>query len=66
MSRDFLLGVIVSAWHLHVGHGEDTYAEEILLNAASAETMRRLARKEDYQFKRGFWAELKRRQKRNQ
>lgn len=51
----------MAAWHLQHGHGEDTYAEELIAMAGPLETLRRLAKAEDYQFKRGFWATLRRR-----
>ena len=54
--RGFLLGVLYAAWHLHRGHGEDTYAEELLTQTAPISTLKRLAHTEDYQFQRGFWA----------
>lgn len=58
--RGFLLGTLFAAWHMHRGHGEDTYAEELLTQAAPISTFKRLARAEDYQFRRGFWASCER------
>jgi len=60
--RGFLLGIIWSAWFLHSGHGEDTYAEELLRESADIDVLQRLACREQYHFKRGFWAEIRRRQ----
>jgi hypothetical protein len=65
--REFLLGILWSVWWLHSAHGEDTYAEDLLLEtvgSACIERMRRLAIREQYHFKRGFWAELRRKAQR--
>jgi hypothetical protein len=53
--RGFLFGVMWAAWWLHSGHGEDTYAADLLRESMSASTARRIARQQDYLFKRGFW-----------
>ena len=63
--RGFLIGTLFAAWHLHRGHGEDTYAEELLTQAAPISTFKRLAHAEDYQFQRGFWASCERRIRRS-
>lgn len=58
----FVLGVVHAAWFLHRMHGDDQNAEELLLELGpSIDTLRRLARKEEYCFKRGFWQWLERR-----
>ena len=59
--RHFLLGIIWAAWFLHAGHGEDTYAQELLDNMGPVQSLRRLAHAEGYEFKRGFWREVERR-----
>lgn len=59
--RDFELGVLWSVWWLHSAHGEDTYAEDLLIESVGSDSvarMRRLAHREAYAFKRGFWAEV--------
>jgi hypothetical protein len=60
--RSFLLGVMWAAWWLHSGHGEDSYAAWLLRESMPVDTARRMARKEQFQFKRGFWqqSELRR------
>ena len=64
--REFLLGVLWAVWWLHYGHGEDRYAEDILIETVGAsergiDQMQQLARREQYGFKRGFWAKVRRR-----
>ncbi len=58
--REFLLGVLWSAWWLHRSHGEDQLAEWLMNETAPISTFQRLARAEEYQFKRGFWARMRR------
>lgn len=53
--RGFCLGVLWAAWWLHYGHGEDSMAADMLVESMPALTARRMAREQDYQFKRGFW-----------
>lgn len=64
-NRDFLFGVIYAAWFLQHSHGMDSLAEELMRTCGPLDTLQRLAREEDYRFKRGFWAELKRQQRIN-
>lgn len=62
--RDFLLGVLWSTWWLHKSHGEDTYAQDILIESVGRHglaAIRRLAQREQYQFERGFWPGVQRR-----
>ena len=59
--REFLIGVLWAAWWLHSGHGEDTYAGDLILESIGEQgvsTMRRLARTEQYRFKPEFWTAL--------
>ncbi len=61
----FVLGVVHAAWCLHRMHGEDSYAEELLLELGpSIGSLRRLAHREEYVFARGFWSALERRRQR--
>lgn len=53
--RGFILGILFAAWHLN-RVGEDTYAEELMESAGSVSEFQRLARREGYSFRRGFWA----------
>lgn len=65
--RGFVLGVVHAAWFLNRMHGEDGLAEELLLELGpSLPRLQRIASSEDYRFKAGFWATLKRRRARNQ
>lgn len=69
MSQEFDLGVLWAAWWLHHGHGEDTYAEDFLIETFGANGIartQRLAAREDYRFRRGFWAEVKRKARREE
>lgn len=62
----FVLGVLHAAWFLNYMHGEDSFAEELLLELGpSIDALQRLARAEEYQFKAGFWSQLRRRRQRN-
>ena len=64
-SRGARLATLFAAWHLYCGHGEDTYAEELLMQFdGDIARWQRLARREDYHFRRGFWAGLRRREER--
>jgi hypothetical protein len=61
--RGFVIGVVMAAWWLHRAHGEDSYAKDLLretFGLAGIDEARRLARRESYDFRRGFWAEVKR------
>lgn len=59
-NHDFMLGVLWAAWVLHSAHGQDSIASELLRGTASVDTFRRLARQEDYPFRRCFWADVRR------
>jgi hypothetical protein len=54
--REFYLGVLWAAWWLHHAHGEDMYAELLMRESGPISTFQRLARREEYHFKRSFWA----------
>lgn len=57
--RAFVIGLIWSAWWLSKMHGEDTYAMDLLRESLTdLEYVRRVAQKEQYHFRRGFWPEL--------
>jgi hypothetical protein len=61
---DFRLGVLWAAWWLQSGHGEDTYAKDLLIESvgrSGVASMQRLAAREEYRFRRGFWVGLRRR-----
>ena len=61
----FVLGVIHAAWFLHRMHGQDTLAADLLLELGpSTAGLQRIARHEEYAFKRGFWADVHRRRAR--
>lgn len=62
---DFVIGTIYAAWFLVRAHGEDNYAKEMLNGVAPVAALQRLARREDYRFPRGFWAQMRRRAEAN-
>lgn len=58
--REAALGVLWAAWWLHSAHGLDSVAQEMLRNwggRSGLRGMQQLARVEQYEFTRGFWAE---------
>lgn len=62
--RGFVLGVLWSVWWLHSAHGEDTYAQDLLIESVGCNglvAMQRIAAREEYHFQRGWWADTKRR-----
>lgn len=63
--RGFLFGILWAAWWLQSGHGEDQYAEWLIREVGGVSTIKRMAHKHDYHFKRGFWADLERSVKRD-
>lgn len=61
--RGFDIGVIYAAWWLESAHGEDTYAADMLREAVGRHgvgRIQRLAQREGYHFRRGFWARVRR------
>lgn len=62
--REFLLGVLWSAWFLHSAHGCDQLAQDLMFETVgrkNIQRMRRLAQAEQHHFKRGFWPDTQRR-----
>lgn len=62
--REFVIGLVWAAYWLDRWHGEDRYAGDMLVEALGQKDLgyaQRVARAEEYRFRRGFWARLKRR-----
>jgi hypothetical protein len=58
----FILGLIYAAWWLNRMHHEDSLAVDLLHECGESPTrLRRIARREQYRFSRGFWSSLQRR-----